>query len=97
MLETLFVHLLGCCFKGHIMNPVHLGHWFPNLGSPHVLDCNSQKPLPVTVLAGISGSRSPRTLDLPKSNLDLPTDSKIKLVQTKGNVLVLILNSMSSA
>ena len=40
---------------------VALVHWFLTLGYSGVLDCNSQKPSPPTVPAGVSGSCSSKT------------------------------------
>ena len=56
---------------GKVHNPTHLRNtrlentalkqWFLTMGYSGVLDCNSQKPSPPTVLAGVSGSCSSKT------------------------------------
>ena len=50
-----------CYFKTGVGFIGALNHWFLTLGYSGVLDCNSQKPSPPTVLAGVSGSCSSKT------------------------------------
>ena len=52
-------HLLELTPKKDVL--LILEHWFLTLGYSGVLDCNSQKPSPPTVLAGVSGSCSSKT------------------------------------